>query len=307
MAQEHATTLAKKIECASVDISIFPRLEDLASVLAEACVATIAEATNASVKLVNINTGMADGRATLDNLQDDAPLYCTTEVGSEQTLFVSLSACFTAPLSESLLGGEFKLSDQAEAPTTLDVELAKPTVDNFLAPLTLIPDENADGGRECSLHPVQTTTIQNDVAKSQQGVMYFNLSFDLSIDEVAATGAVTLLLPVELMERRGLFTTNHKRTVIDDENSRWRSEMEANVKNSDIELDVVIDRYKAKLSDLSKLEVGQMICLSDKADQSLDITLVTGSGKRLIGEGRLGVVGTSKAVKINTLIDPCLI
>ena len=307
MAQEHAVTLAKKIESASIDISIYPRLEELVSVLAKACVATLAEATNASVQLVKMNTSMADGQGAVSDVQSEAPLYCAAVSGNEQTLFVRLSAGFAASLSESLLGGEFKQSEQEVSLTSLDVELAKPTVDNFLIPLVLLRAEDVGGGCEGSRCSVQTTTIDSDIVKNQQCTAYFNVSFDLSVDDVAATEVVTLYLPVEFLERCGLFTANQKRTVVDDEQSRWRLEMETNIKNSDIELDIVIDRYKATLCELSKLEIGQVICLSDNADQSLDITLVTDSGKCSIGEGRLGMVEKSKAIKISTLIDPCLL
>ncbi len=307
MTQKQAATLTKKIESASIDISIFPRLERLAFELAEACVTTASDATKTPAQLVKMDACMADGRLALGNLQEGAPLYGAVVAGTGQAIFVALAPGFTASLSESLLGGIFTPPEEGARPTDLDIALARPTIDSFLAPLCAIPPEDAGVRHEGMLHPVEVTDMEAEMVSSQHDATYINLSFDLSFEETLASDAVTMHLPADFLECRGLLTTVRKRIVVDGENSRWRKEMEANIDQSNIELEIVLDRYKATLSDLSKLEIGQVIPLTNKADHSLDITMATSAGRCSIGVGRLGAVGKSKAVKISSLQDPVLL
>ncbi len=307
MTQKQAATLSKKIESASIDISIFPRLEELASVLVEACIAAISDATKAPVALVKMDTCMADGQLALGELPEGTPLYGAVVADTDQVIFVTLAPGFTASLSESLLGGDFTLPEEGACPTDLDIALARPTIDSFLAPLCAIPPEDAGLRREGVLHPVDVADKEADMVTSQYEAAFINLSFDLTFEETSAPGVVTMHLPTDFLECRGLLTTVRKRTVIDNDNSRWRKEMEANITQSDIELDIVLDRYKATLSELSKLEVGQIIPLAKKADHSLDITMATSAGRCSIGTGRLGAFEKSKVVKISSLYDPVLL
>ncbi len=307
MTQKQAATLSKKIESASIDISIFPRLEELTSTLAEACVAVISDATKKSVQIVQMNTNMTDGRHALEGVQEGAPLYGAAAAYVNQVIFVTLASGFTASLSESLLGGVFTTPEEGVHPTDLDIALARPTIDSFLEPLNAIPPEDVNILQEHTLHPAAVTAIEEEMVTSQHEAAYINLSFDLSFEETLAPGVVTVHLPIEFLECRGLLTTVRKRTVVEGDNSRWRQEMEANISQSDIELDIVLDRYKATLSELSKLEVGQIIQLASKADRSLDITMDTSAGRCSIGSGRLGTFGKSKAVKVSSLQDPVLL
>ncbi len=307
MTQKQAATLSKKIESASIDVSIFPRLEELASALAEVCVVAISDATKIPVQLIKMNTSMADGQLALGDLQEGAPLYGAVVADTDQVIFVALTPGFTASLSESLLGGAFTPPGEDACPTDLDIALARPTIDGFLTPLCAIPPEDAGLRREGVLHPVEVTDIEATLVSSQHDAAFINLSFDLSFEETVVPGVVTMHLPTDFLDCRGLLTTIRKRTAVEGENSRWRKEMEANINQSDIELDIVLDRHKATLSELSKLEVGQIIPLANKADHSLDITMATNAGRCSIGTGRLGAFEKSKAVKISSLQDPVLL
>jgi flagellar motor switch protein FliM len=307
MTQKQAATLSKKIESASIDISIFPRLEELASVLVEACVAAVSGATKKPVQLEKMDVCMADGQLALGELQEGAPIYGAVVADTDQVIFVALAAGFTASLSESLLGGDFTPPEDGACPTDLDIALAKPTIDSFLAPLCAIPPEDAGFRREGVLHPVEVTDKEADMVSSQHDAAFINLSFDLKIEETSAPGVATVHLPTEFLDFRGLLTTVRKRMAIDIDNSRWRKEMEANINQSGIELDIVLDRYKASLTELSKLEVDQIIPITDKAEHSLDITMATSAGRCSIGTGRLGAFEKSKAVKISSLRDPVLL
>ena len=101
-----------------------------------------------------------------------------------------------------------------------------------------------------------------------------------------------------------MLTNESMKSSDSEEHSHWRNNMGANINNSTLELDVIIDRFQSNLSDLSNLELGQVIPLDGGAEKCADIVLKTSRGPRLLGAGRLGTYKNMKAVKLEADLDP---
>lgn len=299
---QQSQTLTKKIESARVDIAQYPRLQAFAESMADACRTALTGASHAPTIIGKINAAMSEGARLFADMNERTPMYQAKQPAPAMSIYVSMAPRLAAPLGEALLGGPFEMSDDEPAPTTLDIALTRAVVEELLTSIMGKTD-----GLTSNAPPRVDMIAPGDAADASSDIMFFNFAFDVSIGEAEISRAITLHLPVALIENQGLLKYGAAQKTPDSAPSRWRMDLEAAVSNAAVELDIILDRYKASLSDLANLEIGQLIPLKENAESALDITLNTNSGLCSIGDGQLGVFADVKAVKILSLKTPVAI
>lgn len=290
--------LAQKIKGASFQADAYPRLADLMQGFCEIISASLDASYGVEETVL---------RATAERL-DDFPLnkgsvYCFTNRESDDQAALILSTPFLKALSEASLGGEFALNEATTKPSVLEQSLGQPfAVETLGASSSLLTSPDAAAQRVVFHY----TTVETDpklLAKLFSGKSYLKFKISVCEDGKDPAEAMSCLLPFEFIERQGLLKQGVEKSAaaIDAE---WRAKMLKHIHAADIDVDVIMDRYTALLSDLADLEIGQVVPLEGDAHKTLSLYLNTKDGPVHLGKGRLGAYKKKKAVKLTTSLEP---
>jgi len=295
---ERGATLAKKVKCASFDISVYPKLEKLAAFAGKACAARLSTAINLNIPPANADVSMQNVQAALDDLPENLIGYWFGDRSSHNAMFISFSPSFVGGLSEALLGGPFNPSSEGADPTALDSELTQLFGLELGTELNAHLSGAADATGAGDLNFTREAKPLKKLLKDGLTSAVFKLEITLKLEAGDLKSAMTLYFPVEFLDERGLLTQISKSGVAPQQNTKWYADMLENVYLTEIELPVVIAKYKMTLSELSRLKVDQFIPLEDDSHNALDITLKTDEGVLTVCKGRLGTFKENKAAKV---------
>ena len=296
--------LSKKIKCASFDISQYPHLGDLTKFLDKAILQLLLDLVEVEAQPGENATALREGEATFDGLAESTAYYLARTATSHPNIIVSLVPECVAALGESLLGGEFKIVEGGKTPSGVDVKLARTFGVNLTAYLSLFLKENTDAGGLAELHLQDEPGNLEELVKTCEGVTYFNISLSATLEGEKPTPIASFHIPASFLEECGLLERCRKVNLAVEDNSQWRADISANIHNTEIDLDIVMDKYKATLSDLASLSIDQIIPLNENAQNNMDINLQTDAGIVTLGKGRLGAFKKLKAVKLTSDLTP---
>jgi flagellar motor switch protein FliM len=304
METNHADILLRKIESARFDIAAYPCLEEMAENLVAESLQVFSDVSGgADIDRAGLSASAKECSRALEESGEDRAIYHCELMNARHVIFIGVASNIAAALSEAMLGGKFSIPDSGEKATSVDRAVLCSVADrllSFFASYSFPAASNAI----VSCAPARPITVTDNEVKALQTSAYCNLSLDISSGSASCAAALTFHLPIEFLEERGLLAKERKPGADTGENSRWRSDMTANIHKTEVELDFVLDTYKTQLSELSGLEVDQIIPLSDNPERAIEIILQTKSGRCTIGSGRLGACRESKAVKITSSLDP---
>lgn len=250
---------------------------------------------------------MHQGKGALSELPKGCAFYSPAGANDNDGILITLAPGLAVSLSECILGAKFSLAAGEENPTGLDQEIVRSFIEDLRPLLNDHLLESSSGHHGGYLKSIRACATGRDNFQDAQPSAIFSVSIDFQIGEKTSAAQMVYHFPVEFLERRGLLEQDRKKNAIVNEKSRWQAAMLSNVENTEIELSIVLDKYKTTLSDLSRLEVGHMVPLDGDALHSLDITMRTGSGILTLGKGRLGTFKKFKAVKIISDLGPGLL
>ena len=306
MEDNQSAILLKKIESACFELTAYPCLEDLSENLAKECLGILSDVSGgAAIQLQSVSASAKECERLLQEAEEaERALYFCELKNTNYACFASMASHVAAALSEAMLGGEFKIPDEGEKATSVDVAVLLSVVNRLMTFFGGYEYPNNWSGEIASPAPAKRISASDNEVKGLRADAFCTLSLDIGIEPATAKSALSFHLPIEFLEERGLLATGRKRNADAGENSRWRTDMTSNIHRSEIELDFVLDTYKTQLSELSNLEVGQVIPLSDNPERAIDIVLKTTNGQCVIGAGRLGACREAKAIKITSPLDP---
>ncbi len=304
MQNDQSNVLLQKIKSAHFEVSAYPHLEDFATHLGKEIAARMNEQIGAAIEVSGVRFSALSGQRSLEGLESDYVLFISRSARETGSVLVSVSSKVAGAIAEAMLGGEFALDDSEGSATSVDAAILTLTLEKVLNHLSGYEFPKAVQKRVQGGDRVIPISFTSNDATSMEETTLCNISLDLSVGNAQAAGAITFHFPMEYLESQGLLEKGRKREIPSDEESHWRRELKANVENSEIQLDIILDTYEARLSQLTKLQVGEIIPLSDNAEKISKIMLNTAEGVRLVGMGRLGAYKTNKAVKLIDALDP---
>ncbi len=305
MQNTQSDVLLQKIKSAHFDISAYPHLEEFASHLGEEFVTQVNEQVRECDFEVQGTTFRALARQrSFDGLEEKYSLFASRSSDKSGVVFASISNVVAGAVSEAMFGGECTLEETDVAGSSIDAAVLSKTLDKVFGFLGryMYPKVASRGSTAA---PVQSVSYASpDIAKLPDATLC-NIAFDLGSGETKAESAIIFHFPMHYLESRGLLEKGRLRSVDDDDTS-WSQDLRVNVEGSEIELGVVLESYEAKLSQLTDLQVGDVIQLSENAEKISKIMLNTIDGPRVIGAGRLGAYRENKAVKLIDALDPAV-
>jgi len=290
--------LTKKVRSASFDISNFPVLENLAEYAGKKCASGLSDAANVVVRPLKTKTSMRDAQPALDGLSKSTNYYWFGDRLDDHAMLVGLSPNFLSALSEALLGGGFEMSDEEASPTLLDSKLAQMFVvdmaDNIIRYLA---------GKLPNIRPEEyefkkSATSAKSTLKGFQTSALFSMAIEVMVEEDKLSSFLTFHFSTEFLERNEMLAPAAKSSIVAGDNTQWYADMLDNVNHTAIDLSVMIGKYTMTLSELSKLEVDQIIPLEENAHNALDVNIKTDEGIFTLCKGKLGTFKKNKAVKV---------
>ncbi|MEM9619708.1 MAG: FliM/FliN family flagellar motor switch protein [Pseudomonadota bacterium] len=290
--------LAKKVQSASFDVSAYPKLENLAADAGKFCSSCLSVAANLFIPPADIDSGMQSMQAALESIPENATAYWFGDPADDHALLVSLSSPFVTGLSEAFLGGAFAPPEEAQAPTSLDSELAQLFANEIATGVNKFLITTLSDVRAGNLTLKSSTTSQKAIFKDGMTSALFKLDVTFKLETGELKSALALYFPIEFLERRGLLTQTRKSVVAQNQNTKWFADMLDNIHHTEIELPVILTKYKMTLSELTRLSVDQVISLEEDAHNTLDITLKTDDGVVTLCKGKLGTFKKNKAAKV---------
>ena len=291
------SALAKKVKCASFDVTIYPHLERLAGFLSKTCAAALATAAKTDVKPKDPKIKMQDAQLILSGLPEQTVYYWFGEQHCENAMLVSLSPSFVSGLSEALLGNEFVLNDDA-SPSPLDSEMAQLFVLELAEKVNVCLAECLGDAQAGGLAYKSVCSVQEKILKNLQTSALFSVGVDFKFPDSELISALAFYFPIEFLEHKGMLAQSSKAAISLGEYTQWYADMLSNINNTEVDLPIVIGEYKMTLSDLSKLKVEQLIPLEENAHNAMNVTLKTKNTSLTLCQGRLGTYKKNKAVKI---------
>lgn len=294
------SALAKKVKCASFDISTYSRLEGMVAFLKKTCASLLSEVVKSPVQPAAAKTNMQEAKTALEETPEGAVYYRFSDKFDENAMLVSFSPTFVSALSETLLGSDFHPADETPAPTDLDCELTQLFAADLIAEVNKYLVGQFNDPRAGGLKYAEKTSSGEKILKSFQTAAFFCATIDLQLENAQLNSPMTFLIPAEYLERKGLLSQASATVSSKGSKTQWYSDMFSNIREMDIGLPVLIAKYKMTLSELSNLEVGQTMALDEKAAGDLDVMLDTDAGMVTLCKGRLGVFKKNKAVKITS-------
>lgn len=303
MTETHASLLNQKIKCASFDAAIYPHLSDLSDRLVKLSVAALSRSINTQVTPNGVALNMGDGKSTLTNLQDNSVFYWIVDALGMETILVSVNPVLGNPLCECFLGAEFEFATSPSSEDRPDAEMVRLFVEEFVPSLNGCSlqdpsDVSVDGFRiSKSMSAVQ------EVLKGQNVSMLFSVSIGLKVGDHMERDLLAFHLPVENLERRGLLEFAKRADAGDSDRSQWSTDLYNGVFSGEIDLPVILSKFKSTVGDLSRLEVGQMLPLEENAQHALELMLPMEEEMVSVAKGRLGALKDNKAIKLTTELE----
>ncbi len=265
--------------------------------------ARVNDQVGSTVEVSGASFSALSGQRSFDGLENTHVLFVANSSREAGSVFVSVSSRVAGAIAEAIFGGALTLEDTGSATTSVDAVILTLILNDVLVRL------NNYGFPKAELNRVQAVARVAPISYSAKDVTGIekltlcNISIDLNNGDENAETAINFHFPMGYLESHGLLEKGRKRDANGDEDSHWRHELTENVVNSEIELDIILDTYEAKLSALTTLKIGEVIPLSSNADKISNIVLNTASGAQLIGTGRLGAYKTNKAIKLLSALD----
>ena len=306
MTAAESSVLSRKIAGSVFNVSAYPPLDELARSLCKMSAEFVLELTQSDILFDDPVSSMSDGEDEWANSFEHWSAFCLSAVGEETDSLILASPKFVAALGESMLGGAFAFQDAAAPPSSIEVELVRPFVVELVSRMNAYLEQTADESQFSSLRFLHAAESLDDATADvrSNSMLAIKLSARMGEEEGAGEAILSFHLPTTYVEKIGLLRQDRQPSSDNSANEEWRAKMQKNVSAMSVDLPIVIGKYTATLSELSRLEVGQVIALDENAHQSLDITLKTGDGPRLLGKGRLGAYKNHKAVKVTSEIAP---
>ena len=289
--------LTQKIKGSKFNIASYPRLEDFARAFAHAVCESVRELANRDdFELGEPVFSMTDAAAGAPVAGDDWAAFSVEARSAASKSNVCLAPAFVDALSECMLGGAFTMGQASGSPSTLQIELAGPFVESVLSQT----DQHLSAGAasQAALRFAGFEGLAGEVRDYTASGAIFNTTVRLKTEDAGGLEVASLHLPASFLEHYGLLQQARNARPQAAGNEQWRADLQASVYATGIDLPVVIGTYTASLSDLSRLEVGQIIPLEDDAQNALDVRLTTKDGVISIAKGRLGAFKDHKAVKL---------
>ena len=304
MSSDQSNTLMRKIESAHFDVSAYPELEAFANRLVTEFVAKVNEQIKGSIEIRGVRYTALTGTRSLDGKESAYALFASQTSNKAGSILVSVAGAVAGAIAEAMFGGVFVLSENDKKPTDIDVAVLSMTLNKVLAQLAGNDHSPAAAHRQSGAVRVSPISFASSDIKKISASTLCNVIVDIGFGDAQSDGAVTFHFPMDFLDARGLLEKGRKREVADEEETRWRREMTANVESSEIQLEILLGSFTTRLSKLTELSVGETIPLPVSADTAGRIVLKTADGARTIGRGRLGAYKENKAIKLLSALEP---
>lgn len=288
------SVVAQKIKSARFNVGAYPHLQNLIAHIDEAAASAIASTCRMSELERSIDVQMSDAGGDIEN----SVSYFLRSADGKDVAIAALSPRFLMALSESMLGANFAMPEEA-SPSALDINLGESFIGELANSLNGWLAEHSSARMKDRLTLSAVENDPKDIRKALPQSAFFQVVVHIKPEPEKAVYALSFLFPVSFLENRGLMAQGRAQKP-EAVNAEWRAKMADHINASEIDIDVIMDRYTAFLSDVAMLEIGQVIPLDGEAHKTLELYLNTETGPVMIGKGRLGAYKKKKAVKLTT-------
>ena len=231
-----------------------------------------------------------EGLSTLcEQLSDESVLALLRAKDGAQGV-VSVDHGLLAGLIEIQTAGRITpAAPTPRAPTRTDVSMCEGFVNHVFSLLEQLLDADHRGAwfYGYRMGPRVETTRKLGLLLDDGPMIVFRLTLDLG--QGAKTGAMLLALPADI---RAVAADGTLAPDAED----WREGLRSTVLGSEVNLDAVLQRLTLPLSDVQRLEVGQMLNLSERALSEVRLEASDGSS---VAVGRLGKFQGARALRLN--------
>ncbi|GEM_PF-5392434 len=304
MAAGENSVMILKVRSSNLDLAAYPQLQDLARFINTMTAQILAEMTGATVEPSSGRSGMAALAEAVADAPANAAAYVLPESGKTGAAIISVPPSFVAAFAESQFGGAFGADETENIPGPIELELLREFIERVRARINTYFRQNGHVAGPDLLSDSEIADSLDGLASRFDSAIFFSIEVVGTVAEGKEQPFAKVFFPMNMLERLGVLELQKKSAAPAETNDEWRPVMERNLLQLDLELGVVIDRYTAMISDLSRLEVGDIIPLSGNAQNALDITLRVNDGEVSLGKARLGVYKNKKAIKLESALSP---
>ncbi len=304
MASENASVLAQKIKAAAVSAGAVPDIAEFAALVAKAAGAAAAELLQTECE-ASFETRVAAVTDVLAGRPDPGINYWLLDDKGAPGALLSVAPPFAAALTTRLLGADFALAQEADAPATLiEFEMAGSLVDLLTPMLNDLIRKSSPLAAKRMLATKRGARAAKEAMGEAPNLAVCEIVISYKFGDLAAAKALSVSLPASFIERAGLARRKTARAVDADANAAWAEAMKRSLLNTELSLGAVLDRVATNVGELSRLQVGQIIDLDPNALSRIEITATTDAGPVTVASGKLGAYKTRKAIKLASGIDP---
>lgn len=304
MTASENSVMTKKVRCSNLDLGAYPQLQELSKFVNLAAAQLLSEAIGAPVEADAVQSGMIELERAASEISPEAAVFTFPENARSNGAIVALAPSFVSSYAESQLGGGFSVQQEDKLLEIIEVELVREFVEALRIRINGYFRQNGFSSGFDILPSFQLADSLDVLASQGDTKVFFSVAVSGSVGETPSRPFASVFFPMNMLERLGVLEVQKKTVAPAEANDEWRAVMERNVLEFDLELGVILDRYTAMISDLSKLEVGDVVPLSENAQNALDISLRLSDGDVLLGKARLGVFKNKKAIKLEAALLP---
>jgi flagellar motor switch protein FliM len=258
-----------------------------------------------AVLAVTVEAIVEESRVTrLGPLIDTLPmpgLFIVMHAGAGDQALAGLDMRLVDHVVDIVAGGDPNNSESlpARKPTSLDAALCAPVIDAVMGQLhhemtALAGDAAPERFRNGPVEHIPTNL--NYMLSEQQ---YLSIRVNLDIGDNARTGTLYLALPLSWIEPIEPLLRGITHAATQNESTIWSTHMRKVVRRAPLTVTAVIDSFPMQVSDMAHLETGKLFPLPGTSIDDVRLELDTGSERRVIARGWLGIHKQCKAIKIN--------
>lgn len=299
-------TLAKKIGLGGLGRSPIPDIEKLGDQFARELEGVLRPVLNATVAGMILEAEVTKMSSVAEAIPVPALLGVLSFPGCQNFGLINVSADLVYHIVDLRMGG-----DPATCPTpttrsftAIDYALCERVLKEVIWAFERTIERTLDG--PLSGHFNHINTIQNitsvTVAPDTADVLKFTLSLDIGV--AARGGDLDLIIPLSVLDV--VRASVEPREIENDSTVKdiWRNRMKQAVHEAHLPLMAVLHRGQFNADYLDNLRVGQVIPISAKAPQQVELVLNAGNKNEYsVAKARLGGFEGGKVLKLNEAPD----
>jgi flagellar motor switch protein FliM len=301
--------LRRKIEQSRVSVSSYPKLNVLAAAHSRETAASIRSLFNTMADVKTEASAIIRCGRYLRGLPTPSVLGVLDVDGVPSSAAFHIEAELVSHIIDLSLGGDPAIDSAYvdRTPTLIDLAMCRrftnAVLNAFGRAVATVCRGKSIGVMRCARF--ETTPQLATIAPERSEVLILNQRVE--IGESTRNGFFELVLPLSVVDPIKADLMQHFGSPSTLNADLWEAHLRRSLMSADVPVDAVIDSQRVPLSTLSAMRPGDILPLGRNAIDEIELVLGVAGGRRRLANGRLGVKGALKAVKLLEDPDPELV